>query len=49
MKKNTKISIISNATLDNQIIYNTNLKDITNFVKDNKLNYRPKTFQKIRL
>ena len=37
MKKNTKISIISNATLDNQIIYNTNLKDVTNFVKDNEV------------
>ena len=37
MKTNTKISIISNATLDNQIIYNTNLKDVTNFVKDNEV------------
>lgn len=37
MKKNTKISIISNATLDNQIIYSTNLKDVTNFVKDNEV------------
>ena len=37
MKKNTKISIISNASLENQIIYNTNLKDVTNFVKDNEV------------
>ena len=37
MKKNTKISIISNASLENQIIYNTNLKDVTNFVKNNKV------------
>ena len=37
MKKNTKILIISNASLENQIIYNTNLKDVTNFVKDNKV------------
>jgi uroporphyrin-III C-methyltransferase len=35
MKKDTKISIISNASLENQIIFNTNLKDVTNFVKDN--------------
>ena len=37
MKKNTKISIISNASLENQIIYNTNLKDVTNFVKNNEV------------
>ena len=34
MKKNTKISIISNASLENQIIYNTKLNDVTNFIKD---------------
>ena len=37
MKKNSKVSIISNASLENQIIYNTNLKDVTNFVKNNKV------------
>ena len=37
MKKNTKISIISNASLENQIIYNTNLKDINNFIKNNEV------------
>ena len=37
MKKNTKISIISNASLENQIIYNTNLKDVTNLVKNNEV------------
>ena len=37
MKKNSKISIISNASLENQIIFNTNLKDVTNFVKNNEV------------
>jgi len=37
MKKNTKVSIISNASLENQIIFNTKLKDVTNFVKDNEV------------
>jgi uroporphyrin-III C-methyltransferase len=37
MKKNTKILIISNASLENQIIYNTKLKDVINFVKDNEV------------
>lgn len=37
MKKNTKILIISNASLENQIIYNTKLKDVINFVQDNEV------------
>jgi siroheme synthase len=37
MNKYTKISIISNASLENQIIYNTNLKDINNFIKNNEV------------
>jgi siroheme synthase len=37
MKKNTKISIITNATLENQVIYNTKLKDVTDFVNDNEV------------
>ena len=35
--KNTEISIISNASLANQIIYKTNLNDVNNFVKDNEV------------
>jgi len=37
MKKNTKISIITNATLEKQVIYNTKLKDVTDFVNDNEV------------
>ena len=37
MKKNTKISIISNASLEKQIIYNTKLKDVNNFIEINKV------------
>ena len=37
MKTNTKISIISNASLEKQIIYNTKLKDVTNFIKENEV------------
>ena len=37
MKKNTKISIISNASLEKQKIYNTKLKDVNNFIEINKV------------
>ena len=37
MKENTRISIVSNASLENQIIYKTKLKDVTNFVKINEV------------
>ena len=37
MKKDTKISIVSNASLENQKTYITKLKDVTNFVKDNEV------------
>ena len=33
MRKSTEISIISNASLENQKIYNTKLKDVVNFFK----------------
>ena len=36
MKMNTEISIISNASLENQIIHNTKLKDVVNFFKYNQ-------------
>ena len=41
MRKSTEISIISNASLENQKIYNTKLKDVVNFLNIKKSNHPP--------
>ena len=37
MRKSTEVSIISNASLENQKIYNTKLKNVVNFFKDKEV------------